>query len=354
VAESSTGPESLPVVTLLYGDDHLALHDRTEGLAASMGDPSLADMNITRMDGSAQGVSLDAVRTAAFTLPFLTARRMLILTNPAGLLRSDAARSKFVEILGGLPETTALVLVQDDEWVSTDKQYHWKWIYEYTDKNRKSKIHPVLEWARANGGKVKIEVCRLPALNSMPGWIVAEARRQGGKINPQAAVAVTDVVGSDTGQARQEITKLLTYVDYQRPIEIEDVHELSAAGGQADVFTMVDALATGDGRLALRQLGRLLEEQDAPSLFGMVVRQFRLISMAREALETGVTSVDGVAKLLHVPGTPAGKALNQARLYDSASLRRIYHRLLEIDRASKTGKGELEVLLQAFVAEMSR
>lgn len=352
--EASTGPESLPVVSLLYGDDHLALHDRTEALAVRMGDPSLADMNITRLDGNAQGVSLEAVRTAAFTLPFLTARRMVILTNPALLIKSDQARTRFVEMLGSLPETTALVLVQDDEWVSTDKQYHWKWFYDYTDKSRKVKIHPILEWARGNGAKVKTEVCKLPALNSMPGWIVAETRRQGGKINPQAAVAVTDVVGTDTGQARQEITKLLTYVDYQRPIEIEDVHELSAAGGQADVFIMVDALATGDGRQALRHLGRLLEEQDAPSLFGMVVRQFRLITMAKEALESGVTSVEGVMKLLHVPGTPAGKALNQARLYDMESLRRIYRRLLEIDRASKTGQGELEILLQAFVAEMSR
>ena len=349
----SSAPQTLPVVTLLFGDDHQALHDRMEALTAQMGDPSLADMNIIRLDAAESTTREENVRNAAYTLPFLSPRRMVILNNPVNLMRSEGGRQKFIQMLGSLPETTALVLVQDDSWIPSGAQRGWKNLYEYKDHN-KLKIHPLLEWVRGAGDLVKLEICRLPALNAMPGWITNEVKRQGGRMTPQAAAALAGIIGSDTGQARQEITKLLSYVDFKRPIEPEDVHELTAPGGQADVFVMVDALALGDSRQALRHLGRLLEEQDAISLFAMIIRQYRLIQMAKEARENGVTSDEAVGRLLGTAAFPAQKALNQARRYSFESLSRIYHRLLEIDRMSKTSQMDLEVALQAFVAEMGR
>jgi len=349
----SAAPDGQPVVTLLFGDDHQALHDRMEALAAQMGDPSLADMNISRMDGAETSTREEDVRTAAYTLPFLTARRMVILNNPVNLMRSESGKQKFLQTLSNLPDSTAMVLVQDDTWIPSGNQRGWKNLYEYKDHG-KVKIHPLLEWAREAGDKVKMEICRLPALNAMPGWIANEVKRQNGRMTPQAATALAGIVGSDTGQARQEITKLLSYVDYKRPVEPEDVHELTAPGGQADVFVMVDALAMGDSRQALRQLGRLLEEQDAISLFGMMVRQYRLIQMAKEARENGVTSDEAVGRLLGTAPFPAQKALNQARRYSFERLSQIYQRLLEIDRMSKTGQMDLEVALQTFVVEMGR
>jgi len=278
---------------------------------------------------------------------------MVILNNPVSLMRAESSRQKFLQTLSKLPETTAMVLVQDDTWIPSGNQRGWKNLYEYKDHG-KIKIHPLMEWVRGAGNTAKVEICRLPALNAMPGWIATEVKRQGGRMTPQAATTLAGIVGSDTGQARQEITKLLSYVDYKRPVEPEDVHELTAPGGQADVFVMVDALAMGDSRQALRQLGRLLEEQDAISLYGMVVRQYRLILMAKEARENGITSDEAVGRLLGTATFPAQKALNQARRYSFESLNQIYHRLLEIDRMSKTSQIDLEVALQAFVAEMGR
>lgn len=353
MTDSAAVSASLPRVILLYGDDYQAIRDRVNLLAAQIGDPSMAEMNISRLDGASQGVNEDDVRTAAYTLPFLSARRMVIVTNPALVMKSDAARQKFLDMLANLPETTALVLAQDDIWLTGKEQRGWKFMYEYRYRG-KTKINPLLEWARAAGSEVKIEICKVPALSAMPGWIAAEVKRQGGRINPQGATALAAVIGSDTGQGRQEITKLLSYVNFERPIEVEDVNELTAPGGQADVFVMVDALAVGDSRQALRHLGRLLEQQDAMSLFGMVVRQYRLIQMAKEAFENGVTSAEGIGKLLGIHSFPAGKALNQSKRYSFESLNRIYHRLLEIDRLNKTGQLDLEVGLQAFIAEMGR
>jgi len=346
--------ETLPGVTLLYGDDHQALHDRMESLAALMGEASIADLAITRFDGAENSTRLEDVRSAAYTLPFLTSRRMVIVTSPAALTRTENARKKLVDMLDGLPETTALILMQDDIYSTSGDARGWEQL-DFTTKKKKSNfVHPMLVWAREARGKAKIEIHRLPALNVMPGWIAGEAKRQGGRISPQAAAALAGITGSDTGQARQEIAKLLTYVDFKRPVEPEDVHDLTAPGGQADVFVMVDALALGDARQALRHLMRLLEEQDAQNLFAMMVRQYRLIQMAKEARQKGITDGETLGRLLGAHPFAAQKAMNQATRYSFDHLSRIYHRLMEIDRMVKTTSVELEVAIQAFVAEMGR
>src|SRR3990172_7356352 len=263
-------------------------------MAAQMGDPAMADMNITRMDAAESGTREEDVRTAAYTLPFLTPRRMVILNNPVNLMRSESGRRKFIQTLSKLPESTAMLLVQDDTWIPSGTQRGWKNLYEYKDHG-KIKIHPLLEWARGAGGMVKIEIFRLPALNAMPGWINSEVKRQGGRMTPQAASVLAGVEG-----------------------------------------------------------GGLLEEQYAISLYGMIVRQYRLIQMAKEARANGITSDEAVGRLLGTAPFPAQKALNQARRYSFENLNQIYHRLLEIDRMSKTSQMDLEVALQAFVVEMGR
>src|SRR5260221_724661 len=87
--------------------------------------------------------------------------------------------------------------------------------------------------------------------------------------------------------AAQEITKLLTFVNFAHAIGIEDVEAVSILTASVDVFELVDAIGTQNGKLAQKLLHRLLEEKDAFEIFGMVVRQFRLLTIAREVVDEG-------------------------------------------------------------------
>jgi len=58
------------------------------------------------------------------------------------------------------------------------------------------------------------------------------------------------MVGEDTRIAAQEITKLLTYVNFERPIRLLDVEKVSLVSAQGSVFELVDALGMGDGKKA--------------------------------------------------------------------------------------------------------
>jgi DNA polymerase-3 subunit delta len=160
------------------------------------------------------------------------------------------------------------------------------------------------------------------------------------------------MVGTDTRQAAQEITKLLTYVNWSRPVTAADVEALSPLTAEPDVFAMVDALAAGKIGRAQRLLHRLLEAQDAFSTWGMIVRQFRLLLLAREVLDDRGGEPEAV-KAMGVPLFVARKALGQARGFTMPRLEAIYHKLLEIDEAAKTGRMPLDVGMDILLVELA-
>lgn len=326
-----------PTVYIVHGDDPLSIKRFIDSMVEKMGDPSIADLNITRLDG--RNSSEDDLRSSANAMPFMAERRLVIVTHPLARLTTDAARKRYRAMLDSLPDTTALVLVIEDSM----ERGKWKSLIE---------THWLRKWATQAGERAFLKECRLPPVNRMADWIREEARREGGQFTPEAAAALVTHVANDTQLASQEIRKLLTYVDCKRPVEVEDIEELTAQGGQADVFVMVDAMASGSAKSALGLLHRLLEEQEPLTLFGMIVRQFRLLVQTRELLDEGLGS--NVARDLHLPSFVADKLAAQARRFTMPQLENIYRRLLDMDEMMKTGQIPADLALDTFIAELAK
>ena len=327
-----------PILYLAYGDDHFALQSFERDMIAQMSkdkDPGMVELNITRLDG--RQARFDDVVSAAQSLPFFLPRRMVIVSHAADLARGESAIKRLVALLDELPPSTALVITLPED-------------PERIDKRKPSLKDSLLKWATAAGAGAFVREYRLPAQNAMPVWIQERTRQMGGQMGRKAAELLADWIGTDTAAAAQEIDKLLTYVDYSRPVEVEDVQALTPAGSQTTVFELVDRMAEGDSRQALRSLRRLLQEQDPFSLFGMITRQFRLLIQARELLDEGGSRQDIINLGIHP--VVVKKLLQQAPRFTLDQLLTIYRRLLEIDEQSKTGGMPLDLALETFVAEL--
>lgn len=337
---SASTPNEIPVLTIYHGDDPFSIRTQVDALIARCygEDRGLVELNLTRLDG--RQASDEDVRSAANALPFLAERRVVVLTSPFSRLTSDAARKRFINLLEGLPPSTALALIVEDTF---DRKKGWKAF---------PPTHFVQRWMKEAGKHASYVVCQLPPPNAMPEHIRKAAREKGGQFTPEASAALAAHIGSDTQLAALEIDKLLNYVDYKRPVEVQDVEELTAQVGQADVFTMVDALANGNSRQAIGLLHRLLEEQEPLSLFGMIVRQFRLLLQARELIDEGKGGQ--VAAEMHQNPYVADKLVGQARRFNIAQLEDIYHRLLLLDETMKTSQMPSDLALDTFVAELAR
>jgi DNA polymerase-3 subunit delta len=182
------------------------------------------------------------------------------------------------------------------------------------------------KWALEQGKeKVYLKSYPSPKGKEMVPRIVELAKARNGQIQPEAASLLASLVGNDTRIASQELDKLLAYVNFNRSIEIEDVEHISAYYGHGDIFAMVDAIGTGKSKDAMGMLHRLLDEQDAISIFGMIIRQFRLLLLAREIIDARGSPADAVRELNLHPYV-ADKIMGQARRFSMPVLTGIYHR----------------------------
>jgi DNA polymerase-3 subunit delta len=318
-------------IFFLFGNDEFAISRKLREFESDFSDPTSADMNTARLD--ARTVSENDLNNALNAMPFLAKRRLVLLANPSAKYNNPAARKKFLEFIEKAPETTRLVMYEPVEPRDADK--HW-----------------LVKWAEKNSGKIQTNAFMLPKLRDMTGWIVNETKNQGGQIEPRAAEMLKDMVGVDTRQAGMEIAKLLAYVNWARPVKVEDVEAVCIVTSQQSVFDFVDALSNGNGRAAQHLLHRLLESEDPFALWGMVVRQFRLLLQAREILD-GRGTKDDVARALGVHPFVAEKTAQQAAHFSIETLEAVYHRLLKIDEAVKSSQVTLDLALDTLVVELA-
>ena len=322
-----------PHVHFFFGNDEFAIRKQVDKFALKFTDPTSAGMNTSRLD--ARTVSENDLTNATGSMPFLADQRLVVLDNVSKRFTGLDGHKKFVAFLETVPTFTRLVIVEPEEIKERDIPNHW-----------------LVKWVAKNAEKAEYKIFMLPRQREMPNWIVLETQRQGGSMERAAASRLAEMTGEDTRQAALEITKLLTYVNFAHPVGMEDVDAVSIVTASVDVFDLVDALGNQNGKLAQKLFHRLLEDKDAFEVFGMVVRQFRLLTMARDVMDSGGTQED-VTETLGLHPYVAGKTFQQARNFSLETLKDVYHRLLSMDEASKTGGMPLEASLDILIVELS-
>ena len=331
---------SKPAATfyVFHGTDELRIEEEVEKFRAQMNESPNGEMNISEFDG--ESTSVPEILNAVTSYPFLADRRLVIVKGlVAWITRKGAGETgkNAVERLAAdvpvLPEWARLVLVERDKLPDNNK---------------------IIKLARETStGMEKAYV--VPKDSS--AWITKRAAdAYNAQIDPHAAHALASVTGDDLRRADNELVKLVSYVEGARPISEEDVALLTPYVAEANLFEMVDALTEGRGKVALALLYRLLQEKDEDPfrVYSMIVRQFRLLLIAKEHLAFGGRR-EGLKEAL---GTGSDfvveKASRQSRAFSLEQLEDIYRTLLDYDLRMKTGRIEPQLALDLFIARLSR
>ncbi|MFA9403365.1 MAG: DNA polymerase III subunit delta [Anaerolineales bacterium] len=321
-----------PRVYLLVGDDRFAITEFVSTLRSKIGDTTVADMNTQQFSGD--HLDRGAFEEACMSVPFLSSRRIVVLDNAQDVLKPKDSREFLIALLERLPDSTALVLIENTQ---------------VRGSKSKKKPSPLVSWVDANSDHGKI--WRFSSLHGAQfiSWVQERCQSLGGSISADGARLLAESVMDDPYLAQQEVVKLLDYVNYERPVELVDVEILTPFRGQTNIFAMVDAV--GERRMsdANRYLHSVLSEEDSFYVFAMIIRQFRLLIQAQSALEEGKE----IASVLNLPKFVAQKITSQARAFSDSELERIYHELLTIDISAKNSTINLDAALEGFIAATS-
>ncbi len=323
---------------ILFGEDDFSLNQSLKTIKEGIGPPELLEANTTVLEGGE--LSLDHLRVACTTVPFMTARRLVIAT---GLLKRFAAKRQrrqspaeqtkenghrlFARVINEIPESTVLVLVDDD--IKND--------------------NPLFRALRPGA-----RLCAFPRLSGdkLKGWIEHQVASTGGTISPAATRLLSHLIGSNLWIMSNEINKLVLYTAGRR-IEENDVTTLVSEARKSSVFTMIDAVLAGRADIAEEQLEQLLQMGEAPAfLLFMLARQMQLIVRMKELRTQGKPKAYIQQKLGLYSDFTWRKALEESAHYSLPRIKEVYSKILEADIATKTGKYRGELALNILFAEL--
>jgi DNA polymerase-3 subunit delta len=320
-----------PSVYLFYGDDPLNLRQAVDSLRDRLGDS--ADLNLQRFN--ANTLDLNQLAAACQALPFLAERRVVIIENAERLAGGTDFRRGLEQLLESLPPSTALVFAAALEPGNRSAEKDFQ------------KRSPILDWTNAHPDVSYVRRFARLTGAAFARWLIDHAAERKATLEPQAAELLAALVDEDPLLAEQELSKLVDYAGEQGAITAASIEKLTPMYGQTDIFEVVDGL--GRGGESLLKLHRLLQEQDPAYVFLMVVRQFRLLLQARQALDDG----QDPGQVLGVPAFVARKVASQATSFTLQALESFYHQLVALDVAVKRGEANLELDLVPVLASFS-
>ncbi|MBN1535751.1 MAG: DNA polymerase III subunit delta [Anaerolineales bacterium] len=330
----------IPVVYIFHGEDEFAIAQLISEKEKEMGDPAIASMNISRLDG--RNLSLDELYTTAAAIPFLGDRRMVVVNDLINTIDTPELQEKLIKYLENLPPTTRLVLVENTSLLP--KKDH---------KTDKQKSHWLVAWAEQ---APKIAYAKnFPILEShaLAERIKQQAIQAGGSITDEAAGLLADLCGENPRMAHQEILKLLIYVNYKRPIDADDVRDITPDASVLEKFALANALRERNVREALRVVCKELENTEPYMLVASIAYQFRTLLCARDGLDRG-GDIRSLAREMKISEGYARHLFQQAQRFSSGELEDIYRRLLKVDEAIKTSQMDGDVALQYFISDFAR
>lgn len=333
-----------PNLHLLRGDDKNGIAQYLKQIISGLGADFDPGMNLTRLDGKSS--SLDDLKMAVNSLPFFGSYRLVIFDSVPGRL-DKTNQNQFTQVLENIPPTTHLVIVAEDHQKWRRDGGSWTQSWESLPSS-----HWLVKWFSARQGAEVIDL-PLPEARQMDSWISKEVQKQGGRIEPSAAYELGTHTGTDTSIASQEISKLLTYVNFERAITREDVLELVSEEGSTDVFVMLDRLMEGKTAEAQAMMRRLLGDSQPEILLGAVIHRFRQLIQVCEGMEAGDDPAD-LARKTGVFQNRINAYMGAARRYGMTGLIGIYRRLLEMDVQAKTSRVDLATNLELFILEANQ
>jgi DNA polymerase-3 subunit delta len=315
-------------VHLVTGDDESLVRAAVSELTHRLVGDGDRTLMVDEFDGDEY--ELRAVVDAAQTLPFLTARRVVV---SRGVSRFTA--DQLAPLLGYLADplpTTDLVLVGGG--------------------GRLVKALP--DAVKAAGGEV-LATSPPSRAREREAWISREAAARDVKLAPPAVSAIAARLGEDVGRLDGILATLAGTFGGHRALAAADVEPFLGEAGDVPPWELTDALDAGNTPEALGILARMTGAGGRHPLQVMAVLHNHYVRLARLDGVDAENEAAAAEALGIKPGFPARKALQQYRKLGGGRVQRAIDLLAAADLDLRGAK-ELpdDVVMDVLVARLSR
>lgn len=312
----------LKPVYLIVSEQRLLVDQALDRLRARLG--AAGDMAIDAQTFDAEGADPQEVIAACNTLPFVSDKRLVVVTNV------ERAASALLDVLAAYardPSPTTVLAVAGAKLAKNTR------LYKAID---------------ALGGVVER---RAPKSWELPRTVQELFADRGKRIDPEAAEALVRSAGRDLQQIVAEIDKVIAYVGTgASDVSLRDIEAITAPRSGRTVFEYADAIADRDCRRALALIDELLGGEHTPyALHAVAVRAIRDLIAAQSVAARG-GGLTEVAAALGRPEWQVKRLPGQAAAFDAGELVDLLRSAAQAEAEMKTGR-DARLVLETWTIE---
>lgn len=307
------------MIIFIYGDDALRVKERALDMRQKFVekfDPAGMNVDSFVIRDGAELVRGEIIG-AAQASPFLGEKRMVIVQGLVSSLKKVDTKP-WLEGFSRIPSSTILIFADAVAPVTLEKSEIFKSLQSTPD----------------------VHTYPLPQLegHELTTWAAARAKLHGATIDSAGIIFLLSRIGDNSWLIDAELQKLAAYANGQM-VDRKMITELVRAESEADIFAFMDALSSGSSS---RALGKLAEERDSGAdefqLFGMLLRQIRLLIQARDVIDRNPNAMkQDIADALTVHPFVAQKLLSEVKSWSKDRLEAMHALAFKLDKSMKIG-----------------
>jgi len=230
---------------LLFGEEAYLKIQYKEKLIHAL-NPDDDTMNFTKYEG--KGIEVREMIDLCETMPFFADHRVVLVEN-SGFFKNKC--DELADYMKTLPDYLRLVFVEEEV-------------------DKRSRMYKAVK----NCGRI-VEFAKQDEKTLMR-WAAGILAREGRKITTRDMELFLTKTGTDMGNIRMELEKLITYTMGQDIVTREDIEEICTTRTENKIFDMVRAVTERNQRRALDLYNDLLTLREPPMrILFLLSKQFR-------------------------------------------------------------------------------
>lgn len=294
-------------IYLLFGEEAYLKQQYKQNLVKAL-NPDGDTMNFSRYEG--KGIEVKGIIDLCETMPFFAEHRVVLMED-SGFFKNKC--EELAEYIKELPDYVILIFAE-------------------TDVDKRSKMYKA---AKSKGRAV--EFGRQDEKTLMR-WAAQILAKEGRRITQRDMELLLTRTGTDMGNLRMELEKLITYTAGQDVVTAEEIEAICSAQITNKIFDMVRAVTEKNQKRALDLYYDLLTLKEPPMrILFLLAKQFRQLLLTKQLSGEGA-SQNEIASRLGVPSFVVRNIAACARSYTVEELEEAVKDFVDSEEAVKTGR----------------
>ncbi len=308
-------------VYLLYGNEPYLINQLKNHLKrGAAGDTD--DLNITVFQGKKTDVK-DIIDICE-TLPFLSERRVVIVED------SDLFGKRSSDLpdkLSDIPDTTVLIFAEEEV-------------------DARSRLYKAVS---KEGYAVRLDT---PDKETLFKWAAGLIKREGKKISAADLDHFLSSVSNGMDNILNELKKLFSYLGTRANIERKDIDEVCSFKMEDKVFEMIDLMAAGESRKALKLYNDQLKlKGTGRSTLALIQRHFEQLILVKELYDKGIRPTE-IADKLGIKKWLAEKRIRASVGFSLRELKEYAERGIQVTDDINSGRMEEGAAIDIYVCSL--